>query len=78
MALGRHFDEEEALAILKLSGTPEWPLLQNYLSRRFILEAKECMKQKELHLIFRGQGASVAFDEMAKLGEKAKNFLEGA
>ncbi len=78
MALGKHFNKEEALAVLKLSSYPEWRLLQQFFNRRYVLEAKECMAQKELHSIYRGQGAAVAYEDLAKLGEKAKNYLEGA
>jgi hypothetical protein len=78
MALGKHFEQDEALAVLKLTSQPEWKQLQVYLERRFIQEARECIAHKEPHMIYRSQGAATVFDEMGKLGNKAKNFLEGA
>lgn len=78
MALGKHFEEDEALAVLKLTSQPEWKQVMAYLHRRFLLEARECIAHKELHMIYRAQGAATVFDEMGKLGNKAKNFLEGA
>jgi hypothetical protein len=77
MALGKHMEEEEALAVLKLSSYPEWPLLKNYLSRRYALEAKECMGQKEPYVIYRAQGAAVILEDIGKIEQKAKHLLEG-
>ncbi len=68
-----HLTEEEARAVLSLSTTAHWSLLENYISRLHNIAVKECETAKEDHRYF--QGRALELSELTMITEKAKNIL---